>query len=308
MINRDIAFKFYCDNQSAALKYFLIFLLILLQGCYKYVDYYEIVKQDCTPSTEDHNWKELDENCKNALLKVLDFDSKFENAPETNFAPKSFKDKLLQSFQALFRYPLKFPNQNTIMGVAPGAIPAWHVEILTADESPQKSLFNFVLNQIRHVEYGGGEKGALGEQAHFSFTDELEGKVVIFDSFTEEYDNVFIRAAVLAHEAFHGLGRHVHPCTPPPAIDVACDPDLSSPTGLEVTYLELLLQANAKPWTGEDMPRLAKENVLKLVRYMYKTMRDDIQTLPPGLQELVDSIEARADITPDWIEQRDWLR
>lgn len=193
--------------------------------------------------------------CKEALEVILPFDESWDSAPA------GLKNRVMEAFQILIGYPLAFPPDNRLLGAAPNAIPSQHVGIFAPDRLPDayapdypasdnmnQNIFNYVLNMIDVIHYAPADGGA---DASYGVPC-IQRTMTIYDFYwaadatTNLLKSLFLRAAVVVHEAHHGDGNFHVQC--PDTSDVSgfsCDPDMNGPYGLEAVYLHMLLYGGA---------------------------------------------------------------
>ncbi len=229
----------------------LALLPVLLFSACTTQDYYSQVIGDCNylqaPGTYSINLTaagapaaQLQPKCKAALEAILPYDATWATAPD------GAKDKVTEAFQAILAYNLKLPAQNTILNVAPYSIPLWHLSLFQSEETPQKSIFNHIINLVQTITYN--DSVGPNFTAQYTPKADLGGLLTITKLFSSQdgyYTGSFTRAATIIHEARHGDGYFHSKCPPDVADGIyECDTDQAGPYGMEVTYYEMLLQAN----------------------------------------------------------------
>lgn len=277
----------------------LLLALVLVTGCNGDTDYYAQVAGPCGYTSQGSiaissafPKARLKHECKTALEAVLPYDHEsFANAPD------GFKDKITEAFQAVVAYPLAFPPENRIMGVAPWSIPLGVVERFREDSNANRALFNHLMEVIHTIVYAPND----GDSGLAAYPPPLtsEGKLIVYEKFLNVdlfawnswYTGGLRRAAVLIHEARHADGYFHVPCSSS-GNDFACDSDLNGPYGLEYIYLEMALH-------GGYGKHLGSWDVLTLATDVCQGLQLRIELLPPELKEFI-SAQPCASRSVDW--------
>lgn len=265
--------------RSKLFAFAAILSTMFLSSC-GYVDFYEEVEAPCKKNFEE---------CHKAVRQILPFNySTFQEAPWW------FTREISKAFAVVAYYPLKYPPENRILGVAPYSIPLWHTRILNREDPHHKSLFNYLLNNIQEIRY---EVPATDEShaAYYLPNWSLDGVVTFYSDGIYEGISEFNLAALVIHEARHGDGYFHAKC---PAGNRDCDYDLIASEGLSITFLEMLIHGSHHI--------LSKGRVVALGRKICELLKDDLLRLPAELKELVEQT-ACGSIDWDWLKAQEGL-
>jgi len=196
--------------------------------------------------------------CRAALEEALPFHESFDGAPA------GLRDQVMEGFQVMAAYPIAFPPENRIFGVAPYAIPLATLCLLDPGSfvsecrieedyeeylhgipsgDPRRisrNVFNRALNRIDEIRYEPGDGTASASMGPFPTEEGISYRLTIFDAFR---DTPFERSATLVHESRHGDGYHhnVNYCA---AGTADCDPQLAGCYGTEAIYRLMLLHGS----------------------------------------------------------------
>ena len=299
-------------------KSLLLINLILISGCYEFIyfaeDPYSLVVDECNYVYDGGSQSESEDNphpplltdgCREALESVLPFDENFDKKEN-----KLLKEKAIEAFQVLVGYPLGFPPNYSILGVAPYSIPLTFHCILFPEDHPEacpdstkqfsdfninQNLFNYVVNQIKTITFSDeGESKNLVTIAmfHASFT---KGTLTLFPSFGYRDNGYtllspFERAGTLIHEARHGDGYYHVACPEQPYEDetFTCDEELNSAMGIKIIFDEMLLHGSAPLVTKNNNSILSDWDIYLMAYRNCYTLKNRILNLPPELNELLD--------------------
>ncbi|MCC7441056.1 MAG: hypothetical protein IT285_05465 [Bdellovibrionales bacterium] len=261
--------------------------------------------------------------CKELLEAILPFDETWAGAPA------GLKDKLLEAFQFVAAFPLKLPREGRLFGVAPYAIPLGHYCIFDPigyeDEclggggaggeaasvhQLNRNLFNYLLARIDRITYDAVSTGKTA-----SMGPSVDGWLLTIanpfwspDTWANYISRPFIRASTLVHEARHADSRMHDICTDDADLPgrAACDPDLTGPYGLEMTYLHAvmggaapLVDAAGDPvLTDSDMEWIMGD-MCGTLTFRFYTHYTDGRQLPPELNALFDENDC-GDFDAEW--------
>ena len=222
-----------------------------------------------------------------AALAILPF----ENSGDMGFdkAPVGMKLKVMEGFQAIIGYPLALPSHNAIFGVSPNSIPLWHLNIINSAETMNKSILNYVLNQIHTIRYSRLPDGNAAAQ--YTVKLDLSGVLIIYPSFWKkgnwDYSITypFERASTLIHEARHGDSIYHPTCVG------GCDNNLMGPYGMNITYGELLLHGSGTRHADGKPPILSDGDVKFIGVKLCRRLTDRIDFLPPELSLKMKTID-----------------
>ena len=255
----------------------------------------------------------LDPKCKAALESVIPFD-------DASFAtaPTGLKDKVTEAFQAIIAYPLDVSMDGKFLGVSPaiaGAIPLDFYVIYQQSSNPNQALFNFILNKVDAYTFSSA--GNSGESARYvpALTDDGPREVKIFLPFwdptdpTEVYRSPFVRAAVLAHESYHGTGILHEDCnfSVTQNTGYACDAEMHGPYAFGATYLKWLIHGSAVCSTPGCVPPLPATNVMLAGYEMCGIGKYRLNDPFAELQQFLSSVNCENDVTAEWVMGREGL-
>jgi hypothetical protein len=276
----------------------LVPLAAIAVGCTQ-TDYYSEVAGVCSYTVkggivfgEAAEKTSLTTACKSALENILPYDDSWKHAPT------GMKDKVTEAFQALVGYPLKFPPENRILGVAPWSFTPWHHDAFAAEENHNKSIFNYVLNRINSIEYSEEN----GTTSAFYCPSINGGTVTVYDAYWKDnllsfyYSGPALRAQTLVHEARHADG-YIHP--PGLCGGVPCDADLDGPYGFGVAYAEMLLHGSAHLLSTIDLLFIGVDLCVSL--------ENNFSRLPPEVERLLKDFNCGTQATAKWIAEREGI-
>ena len=299
--------------KSANLLALSMLILLAINGC-STQDYYTQVVTPCNylqaPGTYTSKLTaagapaaQIRPDCKTALEKILPFDSSWVTAPD------GAKDKVTEAFQAILAYSLALPPQDMILNVAPYSIPLWHLTLFQSEETPQKSIFNHIVNLVQTITYSA----VVGANFTAQYTPKVDlgGLLTISSLFASqdgEYTGSFVRAATIIHEARHGDGYFHSQCPPDVANGIfECDPELAGPYGIEVTYYQMLLQANGNKTAIAPSP-LSDIDIGQIGTNMCANLQQMIQLEPEDLATLVTTSGCQGQSAAWFIKQENLQR
>lgn len=294
----------------------LFFLLLIASGCRPgNHDYYAEIMPACdyvvpdagSRQMADPTYTSLTPECKAALEEILPFDSSFDDASE------SFKDHVTEAFQFLAAYPMAMPPEGKVLGIRPdeaGSIPLSLSTILMESDDWNRNAFNYVMNRIDTISYGGMDTHAAAK-----YQTTLEGR------FLKIYDGFFpvspvgalrsplaIRATTLIHEARHGDDvRHFLCKSDDPDIDGRwdCDWDLSGAYGVDLGYLELLIHGSEARALETGVRPIPTYEIVRMGHSICHTLRRMITPTPVVFDQALP--ENCFDIDIDWMRDQEGL-
>lgn len=259
--------------------------------------------------------------CQAELEKVLKFDEE-----SWKKAPPALREKVLEAFQVLIAYPLKFPRENRILGTDPYAIPVANICIIDplrcpgtfqpedgSSEDLNRNVFNFVVNNIDRIVYDGSDE-AWGGSAVAMWAGVpcvMPRTLTIYDRFWNDsmdraaFRSPFARAGTLVHEARHGSGNFHIGCRYGESAN--CDPDLSGPYGIQAAYLTMLIHGGYDV-QEEGRPILSDGDIKVIGEWICDRVKEHVKVLPPGLAELLDKNACGRFATYGWIMEREGLK
>jgi len=247
----------------------ILLLALLAASCGAETDYAEIIAKDCDyiPDYTVRPKSSLTPACRAKLLEAI---GEKLDAESFKDAPPGLLDRMLESFQALYAYPLAHPPQNTFLGVMPTdeergiSSGAFNLKTLEAFDNYgstlNRSIFNYVLGSFDHIRYRQQDSdsghAALAETNLCWSVNPRELRItqnfLSKDDPTIIYYYPFIGAAVLVHEAAHSWpARHHTICTNGRvAATLNCDQGFGGAYGLELAYFQRLLHGSAAAKTA----------------------------------------------------------
>ncbi|HTL11836.1 MAG TPA: hypothetical protein VL588_05080 [Bdellovibrionota bacterium] len=282
------------------------------------LDFYAEVMPTCGYRTlEPAEWQgdaiyetTLTDDCREALESILPFDSTWDQAP------RGLKDKVMEAYQVIAAFPLKMPDENRVLGVAPYGIPTTQLCILdpqghaddcigapdpslTSATDLNKNVFNWAVARLDRITYGPvAHDGEHNDSISAQCTPSLHGWLLtVEDSFWNNnpwasyYARPFIRAAILVHEARHADSRPHELCNDKSDLPgkYACDPDLSGPYALESFWEQAFVRGSAGLTNADGSPVLSDQDInIALSDACYELLYRN-NGKPPEVRALVES-------------------
>jgi hypothetical protein len=260
------------------------------------------------PSSTPHT--SLTAECKTALEKIIPY-----HHESFKDAPPGFKNQITEAFQALIGYKLAFPKKNEILGAMPkhsGAIPLAFWEILESEETPNKSLFAYVLNQVDEIRYEEGISNRTAGAKYSIHPSTRLRRVTFFKGFIgpessqSTYYEAYARASTLVHEARHGDGMPHILCDGPinsllnETDQKKCDSELTGSYGLQAIYFWMLIQhyqGNPENWTRYHLDSF----LMKTGKRVCEIIKHRVLNIYPELDALLQGTDCAQDVDPDWV-------
>lgn len=284
-----------------AIKLLVLWALVILSqsGCSDDKrDYYSEVIKDCNYMVKgeivyglEPPAAQLRARCKTALETILS-----DRYDETwGDAPPLLKDKVTEAFQALVAYPLAFPPENRIFGLAPYSIPLSFIESATYYErNPMQSLFNkafWNIDRITRIPSFPRSSAQWTPDFWHGGLQLIDGVLTIADSFgdydkNEFYTSPVIRASILVHETRHGDGIWHEPCKDTGIRE--CDADFNGPYGHAISYMAMLLEAGGRAQFNGSAPLLSSYDIMKLGERMCATLANKFWHIPEELERFTN--------------------
>lgn len=284
------------------------FLAIFVSGCVSTTDYFDELQAACQAPNPDAPGSA---HC----LSTLESKIPFDRSGNDTFAgaPAGFKKSITDAYRRILLFPLKFPSENRILGVAPYSIPASIVDIYRNEENLNKSLINYLFDQVQDIVYSADMSASVsGEYLPVLGLDGIYGgQMTLYPSFGSNpwpsLGQWFGRASTLVHESRHGDGMVHEYCSSQGGFH--CDGDLKGPYGFSIVYFELLINGSAITQPDGSPPLLSKSDVQALGISMCLTLRDRIKFLPQELKNLISTKPNFScySITYDWLMRQEGL-